>query len=255
MPKNGQEVTVEDIAKGMQCTQCAGGGVNALDPKIMPIASPVQGRIVCSGHGRCFGNPATWSGNNAAANVIQPAEADFGKTTLCHCDAGYTGALCGIVDDPNRCKDAGDTKAQLVDGLCACSNYREFGGPWCERLAVPGSLLGGINFIHTQLDKDGNVQRIPPQVVSVNGNIITCNGRGKVRSQTRLQASSTSSLCTHGKDTTENNDLFCQPAAPGDKPQAPCKCDDDKFDEELNCLDLTEAERQKIANNANAIFA
>lgn len=229
----------------MRCTQCVGAGDNALNPEIMPKSrnTATPGRMLCSGHGTCVGAPDTWGGNSASANVALGN--DLGSTTLCQCDPGYAGALCGIVTDANNCKRGGDNKATLLQGgLCVCSSYTTYGGPWCEPLDVNAALLG-LDNIKPQVDANNNVVRVPPEVISVNGNIITCNGRGTYRQKTKKNK------CTHGPDQ-----LFYCKAAPGEAiPEPPCQCSDDRFDAQLNCLDFTAQAKLAAENSAREIFA
>ena len=224
------------------CTKCVGSGDNALDASIMPTASATPGRVVCSGHGRCVGASVTWSGNNADANVNTPTADKLKSTTLCECEPGYTGALCGIVTDIEKCKTGGDKDAQLLDGLCVCSDYNVRGGPWCELLTQNAALLG-LN-IQPQRNEAGVVVRVPPTVMAVNGNLIECNNRGVRRKNIGKHK------CTHGTEQS----FYCKPAPGESKPEPPCACNDNRFDPELNCLDFTAEAKTAVEANAMRVF-
>ena len=213
------------------CTSCVGGGDNQLDPAILPLDIKPQ-QTVCSGHGQCIGSTTTWHGNSGSqtANVVNPNPGDdVLNTTLCRCDEGYAGALCGKVTDKNHCTRGGDNAATLLsEGLCVCSDYTQFGGPWCDKLAVNAALFVSEK-ITVQKNEAGDPVRVPPKVVSVNGKAVLCNGRGML------------ATCSLGPDS--NDVRFCK-AAPEAKPQPPCRCFDAKYDPELNCLDFTAEEEQ-----------
>lgn len=222
------------------CTVCAGGGDNALHPSILSLDVEPQ-RTVCSGHGRCIGNTLTWHGNlqSQIANVVNATPSNIEKTTLCQCDTGYFGALCGKVNSTDRCTQGGDNEATLLsEGLCACSDYTKFGGPWCEKLALESQLVIGAK-ITVQKDHNDKPVRVPPKVVAVNGEVVVCNHRGSL------------ATCKLGPDSDDVR--FCK-AAPGEKPEPPCQCDETGFDPELNCLDLTVEAETELQNAAKAKF-
>ena len=117
-----------------------------------------------------------------------------------------------------------------------CSDYTKFGGPWCDKLAVSAALFVNAR-ITVQRNASGHAVRVPPKVVSVNGQVILCNNRG------------TLATCRLGPDSKDVR--FCK-AAPGAKPEPPCRCNDPKFDPELNCLDFTaEQEANQIRDTHN----
>ncbi len=237
-------LAVQQNKANVACTQCVGGGDNSLDASIMPKSekSATPGRIVCSGHGRCLGAKETWSGNNVAVNVESVDIANIASTTLCSCDTGFAGALCGIVTDVERCKDGSDAEATLLNGLCVCSDYQIYGGPWCEKLTQNAALLG-LN-IQPQRNDDNVVVRVPPTVVAVDGNLVECNNRGVRRKNNGAHK------CTHGIEQ-----LFYCKAAPGETiPEAPCVCNNDRFDPQLNCLDFTAAAKTAVESNARDVF-
>ena len=224
------------------CTECVGGGSNALSASIMPTSpgNVVAGRTVCSGHGRCIGAPDTWGGNEPNANIL--SRHNQKNTTLCECDPGFAGALCATVTDETKCQ-TDDPGALLLDGLCVCSSYATFGGPWCETLRENAALLGLTN-IEPQKDTQGNIVRVPPDVMSVNGNLVECNNRGTRKEKTKHNK------CTHGVDPP----FYCK-AAPGEsKPEPPCFCTDKRFDPNLNCLDFTREARDAAEAHAAQIF-
>ena len=224
------------------CTQCLGGGDNSLDPVILPLDLEAQ-RTVCSGHGRCVGSISTWHGNEDSqkANVVEPADNnDRVHTTLCKCDDGYGGALCGKVlsGHESLCQTNDPNATLLAEGLCVCSDYTQFGGPWCNKLAVDSAL-----FVNAKItvQKNGNNEpvRAPPKVVAVNGAVVLCNNRGTLAS------------CSLGPDS--NDVRFCK-AAPGAKPEPPCSCNDARFDPQLNCLDFTLEAQQTAELDAKNKF-
>lgn len=231
---------VEDT-ETVGCTECVGAGNNALDPVLMPLDA-VPERTVCSGHGQCIGHTSTWHGSptSQAANVINPTDNSNRKnSTLCRCEDGYSGALCGRVTDKVKCTEGGDFDAKLLDaGLCVCSDYSNFGGPWCDRLAVNANLF--MSPLPTiQKDIDDKPLRVPPRVVTVNGEVVLCNKRGVL------------ATCKFGRD--DNDVRFCK-AAPESKPEPPCRCIDQRFDPELNCLDFTVQEEQEQITGAQTKF-
>ena len=243
LPVSRDAITVGMLGTGQGCAACIGSGTRSLATDLVPHdASAARRTGLCSGRGRCRGDPTTFGGDFADQLTVTPNNASV--TTLCACDAGTHGGLCGRTTDIALCRAGGDANAILLPGgLCLCADYGLFGGPYCGTLVEAGQLAGGGNVPTSQTT--AGVTRAPPVVFAPNTmRAVTCNDHGHKKSAI--------GACQHGPDP--NDRAFCAPPPIGSAPaEPPCQCDDG-YDAEVNCLDLTPTATTTLTLEAENMF-
>ena len=143
------------------------------------------------------------------------------------CDAGFTGFTCALALDDDACQRSGDSGATRLDnGMCKCSNYQRFAPPFCTKYAFSGGA-----YVATEAPQDDVEHPTPvtPPLFrpAAGGNNVACYGRGQLRALGLCnRRTGTLALCAKEKATDEH--------AP-----YPCKCEDDTWDETVNCLERT----------------